>query len=112
MEYVHGGDIYTYKSELDFSVNVNPFGPSEAVLEAAKKGVCQAGNYPDSQCRELRERLAEKLQVSKSSLIVGNGAAELFFLLVLAEKPKKALLPVPAFAEYEQALNTVECEVE
>ena len=112
MDYVHGGDIYTYKNMLDFSVNVNPFGPSEEVLEAAKNGVCQAGTYPDSQCRELRERLAEKLQVSQSSLIAGNGAAELFFLLVLAEKPKKALLPVPAFAEYEQALKTVECEVE
>lgn len=24
MEYVHGGDIYTYKGMLDFSVNVNP----------------------------------------------------------------------------------------
>ena len=112
MEYVHGGDIYTYKNVLDFSVNVNPFGPSEAVLEAARRGVCQAGTYPDSQCRELRERLAEKLQVVESSLIAGNGAAELFFLLVLAEKPKKALLAVPAFAEYEQALKTVDCEVE
>lgn len=112
MDYVHGGDIYTYKNMLDFSVNVNPFGPSEEVLEAAKNAVCQAGTYPDSQCRELRERLAWKLQVPQSGLIVGNGAAELFFLLVLAEKPRKALIPVPAFAEYEQALKTVECEVE
>lgn len=36
MEYVHGGDIYTYGDVLDFSVNVNPYGPSEEVLEAAK----------------------------------------------------------------------------
>ena len=33
MEYVHGGDIYTYGDVLDFSVNVNPYGPSEEVLE-------------------------------------------------------------------------------
>ena len=26
MEYVHGGDIYTYGDVLDFSVNVNPYG--------------------------------------------------------------------------------------
>ena len=25
MEYVHGGDIYTYGDVLDFSVNVNPY---------------------------------------------------------------------------------------
>lgn len=43
--------------------------------------------------------------------LFGNGAAELFFSVVLAEKPKKALLPIPAFAEYEQALRTVDCEI-
>lgn len=39
MEYGHGGDIYTYQGMLDFSVNVNPFGPSAAVLTAAERGV-------------------------------------------------------------------------
>lgn len=39
MEYVHGGDIYTYGDVLDFSVNVNPYGPSEEVLEAAKRSM-------------------------------------------------------------------------
>lgn len=24
MQYAHGGDIYTYKNLLDFSINVNP----------------------------------------------------------------------------------------
>ena len=37
MEYAHGGDIYTYKGMLDFSVNVNPLGPSERVIDAAKR---------------------------------------------------------------------------
>ena len=60
MEYGHGGDIYTYKGMLDFSVNVNPFGTSEAVLEAAKRGIDKCCAYPDSQCRALRAALAEK----------------------------------------------------
>ena len=25
MEYVHGGDIYTYENVTDYSVNLNPF---------------------------------------------------------------------------------------
>ena len=41
----------------------------------------------------------------------GNGAAELLYTLVLAEKSKKALLPIPSFSEYEQALKTVGCEI-
>ena len=38
-------------------------------------------------------------------------AAELLYTLVLAEKSKKALLPIPSFSEYEQALKTVGCEI-
>ena len=111
MEYVHGGDIYTYGDVLDFSVNVNPYGPSEEVLEAAKRSMDEVSLYPDSQCRRLRKRLAEKKSLPEEYFLFGNGAAELFFSVVLAEKPKKALLPIPAFAEYEQALRTVDCEI-
>ena len=46
MEYVHGGDIYTHKGMTDFSVNLNPFGPGRAVVEAARKSIDQIGNYP------------------------------------------------------------------
>ena len=111
MEYVHGGDIYTHGDVLDFSVNVNPYGPSEEVLEAAKRSMDEVSLYPDSQCRRLRKRLAEKKSLPEEYFLFGNGAAELFFSVVLAEKPEKALLPIPAFAEYEQALRTVDCEI-
>ncbi len=43
MEYVHGGDIYTHKGMTDFSVNLNPFGPGRAVVEAARKSIDQIG---------------------------------------------------------------------
>ena len=54
MEYVHGGDIYTHKGMTDFSVNLNPFGPGRAVVEAARKSMDQIGNYPDASCRKLK----------------------------------------------------------
>ena len=47
MEYVHGGDIYTYGDVLDFQFNVNPYGPSEEVLEAAKRSMDEVSLYPD-----------------------------------------------------------------
>ena len=111
MEYVHGGDIYTYKGMLDFSVNVNPLGPSERVIDAAKRGAERAMEYPDSRCGRLKEALAEKKGIPAERVIAGNGAADLFFSLVLAERPRTAVIPVPAFSEYEQALKTVGCEV-
>ena len=111
MEYGHGGDIYTYKGMMDFSVNVNPFGPSEQVIRAVRDSASLAGNYPDSSCRSLRQKLAEKKALPRDFFIAGNGAADLFFSLALAEKPKRALIPVPAFSEYARALHTVGCEI-
>lgn len=111
MRYGHGGDIYTYRDMLDFSVNVNPLGPPKRVIEAAKRGAELAAAYPDSQCRRLRETLSAKQELPAENYIFGGGAAELIYTLVLAEKPKRALLPVPAFSEYEQALKTVGCEI-
>ena len=112
MEYVHGGDIYTHKGMTDFSVNLNPFGPGRAVVEATRKSIDQIGNYPDASCRKLKSALAKRLEVPAEHIICGNGAADLIFTAVLADCPRKALIPVPAFAEYEQALSSVGCEVE
>ena len=57
MEYVHGGDIYTYGDVLDFSVNVNPYGPSEEVLEAAKRSMDEVSLYPEIGRASCRERV-------------------------------------------------------
>ena len=48
MEYMHGGDIYTYENVTDYSVNLNPFGPGEEVLLAMAENLKHAGEYPDS----------------------------------------------------------------
>ena len=90
MEYTHGGDIYTYENMLDFSVNINPLGPSDAVLEAAKRGVEHAAAYPDSRCRRLRAKLAEKLQVPGERILFGNGAAELIYTLGTGGKAEES----------------------
>ena len=110
MEYMHGGDIYTYENVTDYSVNLNPFGPGEEVLLAMEESLKHAGEYPDSKSRKLRSALAEHLQVPQEFLIFGNGAAELIFLLTHSLRPKKALLTIPSFAEYHRALQAVDCE--
>ena len=37
MEYMHGGDIYTYDHVTDYSVNLNPFGPERPFFWRWKK---------------------------------------------------------------------------
>ena len=43
MEYVHGGDIYSEEGLMDFSVNINPFGPGERVIEAVRSAAAEIG---------------------------------------------------------------------
>ncbi len=110
--YQHGGDIYGTPVELDFSINVNPLGIPDEVVEAACNGVRVSGKYPDYACRALRDALAEAEGYEKEHLIFGNGAAELIFLVCQAVRPKRALVLAPTFAEYEEALQAVDCKVE
>lgn len=111
MNYVHGGDIYTHKNILDFSTNINPLGIPESVRNAAISGILQSHHYPDSRCYDLRRALSLHEQLPLNSIICGNGAADLIFSLCLYVKPKKALLLAPTFAEYEQALTTIQCDI-
>lgn len=110
-QYVHGGDIYRHPHVLDFSANINPLGTPEAVIRAAQESMTCVAHYPDAHQEKLKRALSEYEKVPEEWLICGNGAAELIFVLVQAVRPKKALIPAPTFAEYEQALRGVDCEV-
>lgn len=111
-KHVHGGNIYAYKNCLDFSANCNPLGTPEGVKQAVRDSLDYVKDYPEVGYTPLKEAIAEYEDVIPDSVICGNGAAELIFSLCQAVKPKKALIPVPTFAEYEQALNSCGCEVE
>lgn len=113
---VHGGDIYTKiktNTELiiDFSANINPFGMPDSVKSAIIDNIENYSNYPDPLCRELRGALAIHENINSSNIICGNGAADIIFKITLALKPKRALLIGPTFAEYEEAINLVDCEI-
>lgn len=116
MRSIHGGDWAGFEERyhqtpLDFSVNVSPLGVPEGVVHAIQRAAAEANRYPDPLCRKLREKIAEKEGVSAEQILCGNGAAELIFRAVLAKKPRRALLLVPTFAEYEAALRTAGCEI-
>lgn len=108
---IHGGDIYRNRNVLDFSVNTNPLGTPGAVVKAVQDKAADIGQYPDIYCEKLTEAISRFEDVSKEEIICGNGAAELFFAVVFAAKPKKALLLSPAFSEYERALKAVDAEI-
>jgi len=111
-DYGHGGDVYRNKIELDFSANVNPLGTPPEIVAAVARAAERMCAYPDPYCGSLREKLAEISGAERGDILCGNGAAELIFQFAAALRPRRALLPVPSFSEYEAALNTVDCAVE
>ncbi|MDO4328886.1 MAG: histidinol-phosphate transaminase [Lachnospiraceae bacterium] len=111
MEYQHGGDIYSQEILWDFSANINPLGPPEGVKEAVRRSADSCGHYPDSQCRRLVGELARHHQLPKQEILCGNGAADLIFQMVFAERPGHAWLMAPTFSEYGQALHAVGTQI-
>ena len=74
---MHGGDIYTNRVKIDFSVNINPQGVPEGVRSAVLNSVNIIEQYPDISCSELKASLAEYFSVGRENIAVGNGASEL-----------------------------------
>ena len=89
-ETVHGGDIYRNPSVTDYSVNSNPLGVPEAVPKE-RTGKCRQDHaLSGCQMRQIRESISDFERIEKEKILCGNGAAELFFAVVMAVRPKKS----------------------
>ena len=87
---------------VDFSVNSNPFGPASAVVEALQSA--SVSRYPDKVCLELRQALGRQLKLPLNQMMVGNGTAELLWLIafVFVKKADKVAVLEPTFGEYRR----------
>lgn len=113
MNYEHGGNIYNYNDDIiDFSANINPLGMPPKVRDAVMNSSYLWEKYPDSECSELRKVLSETENIPFGNIVIGNGADDIIYRIVHAFKPKKAVICVPTFGEYEKALEEIECIVD
>lgn len=96
---------------IDFSVNTNPLGPPPGVAKAL--ATVDFSRYPDPDARPLRAALADRLRVDAHSLLMGNGSAELIWLIALAflEPDDRVLIVGPTFGEYERACKIMGAQV-
>jgi threonine-phosphate decarboxylase len=111
--YGHGGDLRTAAETfggsperfLDYSSNMNPFGPPPSVERVLRERWREVAAYPDPAVRELRAKLARHYGIPAESILVGNGAAELIDLLVRVLRPGVTALAQPSFIEYGEAVR-------
>lgn len=92
---------------IDFSSNINPFGPPATVLAALR--ALNPAPYPDRSCLRLRQQLAHLHHCDPAAVLVGNGANELIHLVArgLGQPDTTALVVAPTYGEYAYAANLV-----
>lgn len=109
----HGGNVYfesrcrglRIEQLIDFSANINPLGPSPLALKAIQGSLDLISHYPDPDCTELTEELANYLQVDPGMIVVGNGGAEAIQLAADVLGPDTGLVLSPTFSEYARAIQ-------
>jgi L-threonine-O-3-phosphate decarboxylase len=97
---------------IDFSTNTNPLGPSPASLSAARAALWT--HYPDDGAPRLKAAVAEREGVAPGQVVVGNGSAELIWLVALAflGPGDRTTVVGPTFGEYARAAAIVGAAVD
>ncbi len=96
---------------IDFSANINPLGPPNAIKDNWDDFYNEIMVYPDPYAKRLKKLIAKKEQVSADSLLIGNGGAELITLVARMLTDKNVLLVQPTFSEYEKACQANNCHI-
>ena len=86
---------------LDFSVNLNPLGPPDSLGLLLSND--HLTRYPEPHSESLQRALAQHHEVESDSVLVANGACEAIELAMASLKPRRVVVMVPAFTEYEDA---------
>src|SRR5215216_623457 len=90
------------ESLLDFSSNLNPFGPPDV---RAALAALDPAPYPDRSCVKLRATLSTQHDCEPAQILAGNGSNELIHLIprALLQPGDLACVVAPTFGEYGYA---------
>lgn len=97
---------------VDFSVNLNPYGPPRALIAAVQEA--RFDRYPDPAAGAAREAWAQTLGRDFSEIAVGHGAADLFWAIArgLLAPGQRVVIAEPTFSEFTLAAASVGARVE
>jgi threonine-phosphate decarboxylase len=118
----HGGQLHGIAKRfgvpasrlIDFSANINPEGPPPGVAEAIRsclKDVRTLADYPDLEQAELRQALADHASLTPGQVVVANGFVPILEATLRVLSIRTCSLPLPAFNEYQKALDRADIQV-
>ena len=98
---------------VDFSLNVNPFGPPPSALAAARAALERCNLYPDTRLSALRTVLAHRHRVDADQVFFGAGLDDVIKLALQAwtGEGDDVLVHVPTFPRYELEARLHGCRV-
>lgn len=105
---VHGGNFRDLSRRsglrpeeiLDFSANLNPFGPPGWLAEEVSGSLSEATRYPDPDAGRLREAASLRWSAVPEGIVCANGSDELFRAIVRGVGAKSVIAPSPSYASY------------
>lgn len=120
MQHGHGGNLRALAEQagrpagqiLDFSASINPLGPPESLRAIVSRVVELLVHYPDPESRELVRAIAARYGLPEEQIVVGNGSSEILFALARAQRPSRAVIPVPSYIDYATAARRGGLKVE
>ena len=108
--YRHGGNLRELARRaarpldeiLDFSANINPLGPPSWLPSVIHKNVPAVIRYPDPEAQAFVAAVASLNGTSPGEVVAGNGASALLHALPGIIEGRRAVVPVPSYADYLQ----------
>jgi cobyric acid synthase CobQ/L-threonine-O-3-phosphate decarboxylase len=109
----HGGNVKKLALEagrspeelLDFSANINPLGPPDWFRPLISSRLSSLVHYPDPDSSSLKASISDHFGVKEEDVLVGNGSTEIIHSLPRALPIRSALIPVPSYSDYVNAIE-------
>ena len=113
----HGGRVIEWQRKsgrtyLDFSANLNPWGPPREVKERWGELFYYATVYPPLDRSFYREELAKIYNLSSSFILPTNGATAGIYLLARQLPGETVLILEPCFSEYARSFSRAGKKIE
>ncbi|MGQ9746106.1 MAG: pyridoxal phosphate-dependent aminotransferase [Dissulfurimicrobium sp.] len=120
MLYGHGGDIYRLARSLgvspkdikDFSSNVSPLPLPDGLRQRLIASLEEITALPEVDSFTLREALARRYGLSSQNFLIGSGTTEWIYSLPRVSGARRALIPLPTYADYADAASVAGCDIE
>lgn len=93
---------YAITGAIKLASNENPLGPSPRALEAMREILPFVHQYPDADCRLLKEKLAQRYGIPAECFVPSNGSNEMIELVVrvFLRPGGEVIMPEPCFSLY------------